>query len=68
MSRDQEFEKIMETLFEMSRYITVYENTPRRYQSQDLYMTEAHAITLIATQEGMNLTQKNCRAPTTPAS
>ena len=25
MSRDQEFEKIMETLFEMSRYITVYE-------------------------------------------
>lgn len=57
MSRDQEFEKIMETLFEMSRYITVYENTPRRYQSQDLYMTEAHALSLIATQEGMNLTQ-----------
>ena len=37
MSRDQEFEKIMETLFEMSRYITVYENTPRRYQSCLLY-------------------------------
>ena len=27
MSRDQEFEKIMETLFEMSRYITAVSYT-----------------------------------------
>lgn len=57
MSREKEFDKMMAALFEMARYISVYENTPRRYQSQDLYMTEAHAISLIAKQEGLNLTQ-----------
>lgn len=57
MSREQEFDRMMEALFQMARYISVYENTPRRYQSQNLYMTEAHAISLIAQQEEMNLTQ-----------
>lgn len=57
MSRETEFEAMMQALFEMARYITVYENTPRRYQQQDLYMTEVHAIHLIATREGLNLTQ-----------
>ena len=57
MSREIEFDKMMSALFEMARYITVYENTPRRYQSHNLYMTEVHAINLIATRENLNLTQ-----------
>ena len=57
MSREEEFDKMMASLFEMARYISVYENTPRRYQTQNLYMTEVHAISLIAHREGLNLTQ-----------
>lgn len=57
MDREEAFNEMMETLFEMSRYISVYESTPRRYRTEDLYMTEMHALNLIWGQDRMNMTQ-----------
>ena len=57
MDREEAFNEMMETLFEMSRYISVYESTPRRYRTEDLYMTEMHALNLIWNQDRLNMTQ-----------
>lgn len=57
MSREQAFDEMMESLFEMARFISVYEATPRRYRMQELYMTEVHALNQIWQRSSTNMTQ-----------
>lgn len=57
MSREQAFDEMMESLFEMARFISVYESTPRRYRMQELYMTEVHALNQIWQRSSTNMTQ-----------
>lgn len=51
MTREEIFFEMIETIYEMSRKLSVYESVPRTYGTEDeLYVVEAHTIDLIGTQ------------------
>lgn len=65
MIREEIFYELLETLYELSRKISIYESVPRKYGTEDeLYMVEAHTIHLIGnltnttTSELATLTKK----------
>ncbi|MDW0118497.1 MarR family transcriptional regulator [Sporosarcina thermotolerans] len=48
MEREEVFFELMETLYEVSRFISSYESVPRKYGTEDeLYMVEVHTLNLI---------------------
>jgi DNA-binding MarR family transcriptional regulator len=50
MTREEIFYEMIETIYEMSRKLSVYESVPRKYGTEDeLYVVEAHTIDLIGT-------------------
>ncbi len=57
MTRDQVFGEMMESLFEMARYISLFDNTLYQYYDQTLYATEVHALNVIQRRSSTNLTQ-----------
>lgn len=58
MTREETFSEMMETLYEVSRYIASYESVPRKYGTEDeLYMVEAHTINLIGDKTQTTITQ-----------
>lgn len=57
MPREQAFNEMMESLFEMTRYVSLFENTLYRYRGQELYTTEVHALNEIGRRASTNMTQ-----------
>jgi DNA-binding MarR family transcriptional regulator len=48
MTREEVFYELMESIYEISRSISLYESIPRKYGTEDeLYMVEAHTINLV---------------------
>src|SRR5438309_7478272 len=48
MTREEIFYEMIETIYEMSRKLSVYDNAPRMYGTEDeLYVVEVHTIDLI---------------------
>ena len=47
-TREEIFNELLESIYELSRNTSAYENIPRKYGTEDeLYMVEAHTIDLI---------------------
>lgn len=57
MEREQLFGNMMESLLDMSRYISLFDNTLYQYRDHKLYATEVQALNVIETRESTNMTQ-----------
>lgn len=58
MSRLKIFFKLMELQYEVSRLSFKYQNTPRKYSTdEDLYMMEMHLLNSIGDNEGISMSE-----------
>lgn len=58
MNKEEIFYEMMESIYELSRYMSWYESIPRTYGTEDeLYMVEAHTINLIGDKVQTNISE-----------